>query len=85
MNRNTNSPLLDVRDLEIHYRTGEGPVRAVDDMSLSLKPGEAMGLGRHPAQRPPVRRLADRLVVEHPTRSFHHADGAGRVLHLAFA
>ncbi len=38
------NPLLDVRDLEIHYRTSEGPVRAVDGMSLRLKPGEAMGL-----------------------------------------
>jgi len=45
MNRNTdNAPLLEVDNLEIHYRTSDGPVRAVDGMSLTLKPGEAMGL-----------------------------------------
>src|SRR5690625_4595775 len=45
MNRNTdNAPLLEVDNLEIHYRTSDGPVRAVDGMSQTLKPGEAMGL-----------------------------------------
>src|SRR5690625_2222227 len=41
--RNT-SPLLDVRDLSVHYATAAGPVRAVDGIDLQLKPGEAMGL-----------------------------------------
>ncbi|MBK5928881.1 glutathione ABC transporter ATP-binding protein, partial [Rhodobaculum claviforme] len=37
-------PLLDVRDLAIHYRTGAGPVRAVDGIDFSIAPGEALGL-----------------------------------------
>lgn len=36
--------LLDVRDLAIHYRTGAGPVRAVDGIDFSIAPGEALGL-----------------------------------------
>lgn len=36
--------LLDVRDLAIHYRTGASPVRAVDGIDFSIKPGESLGL-----------------------------------------
>ena len=38
------APLLDVRDFSVHYRIGNGDVRAVDRVDLSLAPGEAMGL-----------------------------------------
>jgi len=37
-------PLLDVRDLAIHYRTGAGPVQAVDGIDFTIAPGEALGL-----------------------------------------
>ncbi len=37
-------PLLDVRDLHVHYDTDEGPVRAVDGIDLRVAPGEALGL-----------------------------------------
>ncbi|MCO6390901.1 dipeptide ABC transporter ATP-binding protein [Aliihoeflea aestuarii] len=37
-------PLLDVKDLAIHYRTGAGPVRAVDGIDFSIRPGESLGL-----------------------------------------
>ena len=36
--------LLTVSDLAIHYRTGAGPVRAVDGIDFSIKPGESLGL-----------------------------------------
>ncbi len=36
--------LLDVRDLAIHYRTGAGPVQAVDGIDFTVAPGEALGL-----------------------------------------
>ena len=36
--------LLDVRDLAIHYRTGAGPVQAVDGIDFTIAPGEALGL-----------------------------------------
>jgi peptide/nickel transport system ATP-binding protein len=37
-------PLLDVRNLRVEYLTGRGPVRAVDDVSFQIKPGEVFGL-----------------------------------------
>ncbi|MEO3999424.1 dipeptide ABC transporter ATP-binding protein [Mesorhizobium sp. CAU 1732] len=36
--------LLKVTDLAIHYRTGAGPVRAVDGIDFDIKPGESLGL-----------------------------------------
>ncbi len=39
------APLLDVRDLTLHYATPRGPVRAVDGVSFAIeKPGEAVGI-----------------------------------------
>ena len=38
------SPLLDVRHLSTHFRTGAGVVRAVDDVSFQLQRGETLGL-----------------------------------------
>ena len=37
-------PLLDIRNLKVVYLTPRGPVRAVDDVSFALKPGEVIGL-----------------------------------------
>lgn len=36
--------LLRVQDLAVHYRTASGPVRAVDGIDFSIRPGEALGL-----------------------------------------
>ena len=36
--------LLDVRGLKTYFRTEEGTVKAVDDLSFSLKPGRTLGL-----------------------------------------
>ncbi|UTW11572.1 dipeptide ABC transporter ATP-binding protein [Marinobacterium rhizophilum] len=36
--------LLEIRDLTIDFNTDEGLVRAVDQVSLSIRPGEVMGL-----------------------------------------
>src|SRR5918993_384573 len=38
------APLLEIRDLQVEYLTARGPVRAVDGVSLSIKPGEVFGL-----------------------------------------
>ena len=40
----TNMPLLDIRNLRMYYKTHKGLVKAVDDVSLTLEPGEAIGL-----------------------------------------
>ncbi len=39
-----NRPLLDIHDLHVEYLTPRGPVRAVDGVSLAIKPGEVVGL-----------------------------------------
>lgn len=44
MNPLTDQSLLDVRDLRVNYLTARGIVRAVDNVSFSLKPGEVVGL-----------------------------------------
>jgi oligopeptide transport system ATP-binding protein len=38
------APLLDVRGLATYFFTGAGVVRAVDDVSFQVAPGEALGL-----------------------------------------
>jgi peptide/nickel transport system ATP-binding protein len=40
----TTAPLLDVSNLSIEYATATGPVRAVDDVSFQIAPGEVFGL-----------------------------------------
>ncbi|RYE44873.1 MAG: ABC transporter ATP-binding protein [Hyphomicrobiales bacterium] len=37
-------PVLVVEELNVHYDTGKGPARAVNDVSFSLRPGERLGL-----------------------------------------
>ena len=38
------APLLDVRNLSVQYPSAYGAVRAVDDVSLSISPGESVGI-----------------------------------------
>src|SRR6476620_6638321 len=41
---NTAAPLLEVQQLKVDYMTERGPVRAVDNFSFSIAPGEVFGL-----------------------------------------
>jgi len=36
--------ILEARDLQVHYRTKRGAVRAVDDVSFELREGETLGI-----------------------------------------
>src|SRR5579885_2779569 len=38
------SPILQVRHLKTHFPTHQGTVRAVDDVSFELFPGETLGI-----------------------------------------
>ena len=38
------NPLLEVRELTIHFFTDEGVVRAVENVSFEIYPGEILGL-----------------------------------------
>ena len=40
----TTEPILEVQDLSVDYLADQGPVRAVDDVSFTLNPGEFLGV-----------------------------------------
>jgi len=44
MNKDTKENLLEIKDLNIHYVTDEGTVLAVNDLNLTLRRGETIGL-----------------------------------------
>lgn len=46
-------PLLDIRNLTIEFKTGEGWVKAVDRISITLAEGEIRGLVGNPAPEKP--------------------------------
>jgi peptide/nickel transport system ATP-binding protein len=44
MTSTSNNSLLDIRDLKVSYLTTDGVVKAVDGVSLIIRPGEVVGL-----------------------------------------
>lgn len=44
MNKTKNTPIVEVRDLVVHYETQDGVVEAVNNVSLSIEKGEILGL-----------------------------------------
>ncbi|NLM44407.1 MAG: ABC transporter ATP-binding protein [Clostridiales bacterium] len=61
--------LLDIRDLTVHYITYDGTVRAVENLSLSLKYGETLGLvGETGAGKTTTVKTILRILQEPPAK-----------------
>ena len=42
--QNTNTSLLSVKNLSAHFTTDEGTVRAIEDVSFDIAPGQTIGV-----------------------------------------
>ncbi|WP_315980590.1 ATP-binding cassette domain-containing protein [Aliamphritea spongicola] len=68
--------LLEIRDLSIDFNTDEGRIRAVNNVSLDIKPGEVMGLvgesgsGKSVTAKT-IMRLSPGNAIIHPGSSVH--------------
>ena len=64
--RPARTPLLEVRDLSVAFRTEEGLVRAVDGVSLSVAPGEVVGIVGESGSGKTVSMLAVMRLIRDP-------------------
>ena len=60
------TPLLEVRDLSVAFRTEEGLVRAVNGVSLSVAPGEVVGIVGESGSGKTVSMLAVMRLIRDP-------------------
>src|SRR4051794_1825210 len=69
-------PLLEVRDLRVSFRTEDGLVQAVDDLSFSVFPGEVLGIVGESGSGKTVSMMALMRLIRDP-----NAIVAGQVFH----
>ncbi|MCW5716055.1 MAG: ABC transporter ATP-binding protein [Bauldia sp.] len=83
----TAEPLLSVRDLSVEFRTGGRSLRAVEEVSFDLFPGEVLGLvGESGSGKSVTAMSLLRLLAEPPARitaGTAHLSGTGDLLKLS--
>lgn len=73
--------LLEIRDLNIDFRTDEGLLRAVNNVSLDIRPGEVMGLvgesgsGKSVTAKSIMRLSPPNAIIQQPSQIKLHHDG----------